>query len=456
MNHPLRKTCAFLAASTLAASTFTIAAGAQQASADPFTIVPMTDATPLIAASTWLEGELTDGLIVGDGFTDYGLTVDTGFALDQAVDTSGVKAVNTALRAKIVDYISGDTFGDAGSTYAGPTAKAATFARVAGANATSYGGVNLITRLEERVSATAPIVGRIEDKSSFGDYANVIGQGYAVRALTEAKSKRAADATAFLLAQQCEAGFFRESFTKDKTAAEQGCVEGQADSTASLDATALAVVNLVESGTRDKAAASAVAKAGEWLASQQKNSGAFEGYGAGANANSTGLAGWALGLLENRDAATKAAVWVRKQQPVETGKCHSALTKEAGAVAYQPSAVRDARNDGITDATTDQWRRATAQAAAVLSWAPASDDELSVTSRRASGSAGDKTRFTINGLAPGERACVAIKGDFKRIVGKANGGPIARRLELPTGTRSRVVKVTTADDVAKTAIQVRN
>ena len=65
-------------------------------------------------------------------------------------------------------------------------AKAATFARVAGANPTSYGGVNLVTRLEERVSATAPIVGRIEDRSSFGDYANTLGQSYAVRALTEA------------------------------------------------------------------------------------------------------------------------------------------------------------------------------------------------------------------------------------------------------------------------------
>ena len=65
----------------------------------------------------------------------------------------------------------------------------------------------------------------------------------------------AADATAFLLAQQCTSGFFRESFTKDKAATAQGCVEGQADSAASLDATALAVVNLVESGSHDKAVA---------------------------------------------------------------------------------------------------------------------------------------------------------------------------------------------------------
>ena len=451
MSHSLRTAGALLAASTLAVTVL-----GQPATAAPTPAPAKTDDGAITLAGTWLKRELTGGLMVGDGFTDYGLTIDAGLALDQAGDKSGVSAINTALRPKISEYIAGDAFGDAGSTYAGATAKAATFARVAGANTTSYGGVNLITRLEERVSATAPIVGRLEDKSSFGDFANVIGQGYAVRALTEARSKRAADATAFLLAQQCAAGFFRESFTKDKTATSQACVEGRADSAASLDATALAVVNLVESGSHDKTVTAAVAKAGTWLATQQKATGAFGGAGVGANTNSTGLAGWALGLLKNREAATKAAVWVRKQQPIETNKCRSALTKETGAVAYQPKVVKDARNDGITEETADQWRRATAQAMAVLQWAPASVDELTVSSRRARGEAGDKVRFVVTGLAPGERACVAIKGDFKRIAGKANAGPVARKLELPTGNRSRIVKVKTADTAAKTTIQVHN
>lgn len=451
MSHSLRTAGALLAASTLAVTVL-----GQPATAAPTPAPAKTDDGAITLAGTWLKRELTGGLMVGDGFTDYGLTIDTGLALDQAGDKSGVTAINTALQPKINEYIAGDAFGDAGSTYAGATAKAATFARVAGANTTSYGGVNLITRLEERVSATAPIVGRLEDKSSFGDFANVIGQGYAVRALTEAKSKRAADATAFLLAQQCASGFFRESFTKDKAATAQGCIEGQADSAASLDATALAVVNLLESGSHDKAVTAAVAKAGTWLAAQQKATGAFGGDGVGANTNSTGLAGWALGLLKNREAATKAAVWVRKQQPIEKNKCRSALTKETGAIAYQPKVVKDARNDGITDETADQWRRATAQAMAVLQWAPASVDQLTVSSRRASGEAGDKVRFVITGLAPGERACVAIKGDFKRIAGKANARPVARKLELPTGNRGRIVKVKTADTAAKTTIQVHN
>lgn len=451
MSHSLRTAGALLAASTLAVTVM-----GQPTMAAPAPAPAKTDDGAITLAGTWLKRELTSGLMVSDGFTDYGLSIDTGLALDQAGDKSGVTTVNTALQPKINEYIAGDAFGDAGSTYAGATAKAATFARVAGANTTSYGGVNLVTRLEERVSATAPITGRIEDKSSFGDFANVIGQGYAARALIEAKSKRAADATAFLLAQQCASGFFRESFTKDKAAPAQGCIEGQADSAASLDSTALAVVNLLESGSRDKTVVAAVAKAGTWLAAQQKANGAFGGGDLGVNTNSTGLAGWALGLLKNREAATRAAVWVRKQQPIEKNKCRSALTKDTGAIAYQPKDVRDARNDGITDKTAYQWRRATAQAMAVLQWAPAAVDALSVSSRRASGEAGDKVRFKVTGLAPGERACLAVKGDFKRIVGKASAGPVARKLELPTGNRSRIVKVKTADTAAKTTIQVRN
>ena len=65
------------------------------------------------------KGELTDGLMDAGGFTDFGLTLDTGFALDQAGDKSGVATVNRAFQPVINDYISGDAFGDAGSTYAG-------------------------------------------------------------------------------------------------------------------------------------------------------------------------------------------------------------------------------------------------------------------------------------------------------------------------------------------------
>lgn len=452
MSHALRSHTWRRAAGLVAASTLALTAVGQPASAAPSTGAGKTDDTAITVAGSWLKGELTDGLMDAGGFTDFGLTLDTGFALDQAGDKSGVATVNRAFQPVVNDYISGAAFGDAGSTYAGSVAKAAVFARVAGANATSYGGVNLVTRLEERVSATAPIVGRIEDKSSFGDYANTLGQSYAVRALTEAKSQRAADAVAFLLAQQCTSGFFRQDFTKDKAAAAQGCAEGQTGSEPSVDATALAVVNLVEGDAKGPSVNAAVDRATDWLLTQQKKNGSFAG-----NTNSTGLAGWALGLVKEKAAATSAATWVRKQQPIDKNRCRSALTKDTGAIAYEAKAVKAARNSGLTDGDVrGQWRRATAQAMAVLQWAPAAADDLRVAMNRSSAESGDKVRVKVWGLAPGERACVSIKGDPKRIIGKASAKPVTRKLRMPTGNTSRIVKVKTADDAAKTRISVRN
>lgn len=452
MSDALRPKTLRRAAGLTLAATLALTIVAQPATSAPAAPGGNTDDGAITLAGSWLKGELTDGLMVGGGFTDYGLTLDAGFALDQAGDSAGVALVNKAIQPKINDYISGDAFGDKGSTYAGPVAKAATFARVAGANPTSYGGINLVTRLEERVSTIAPIVGRIEDKSTYGDYANTIGQSYAVRALTEAKSGRAFDALNFLLIQQCSSGFFRQDFTVDKTAAAQGCAEGQAGSEASVDATALAVVNLVEAGAKGAAVTTALKNATTWLTTQQKKNGSFD-----ANTNSTGLAGWALGLEKKRDAAASAAIFVRRQQPIDVSRCRSALTKDTGAIAYDAKAVKAARNSGITNGDVrGQWRRATAQAMAVLQWAPASTDALTVTMQRASAESGDKVRVKVWGLAPGERACVSIKGDPKRIIGKASTAPVTRKLTMPTGNVTRIVKVKTADDSAKTRITVRN
>ena len=126
-----------------------------------------------------------------------------------------VTAINNSLEPRIADYVGDGTK----ESYAGPLAKAATFARVAKKNPTSYGGINLITRLEERTAdattGTAPnttpnpLAGRISDKSEYGDYANVVGQSYAVRALTLANSAEAGAARDFLLKQQCASGYFR-------------------------------------------------------------------------------------------------------------------------------------------------------------------------------------------------------------------------------------------------------
>ena len=112
-------------------------------------------------------------------------------ALSTVVDQGvTVAAISDALEPRIADYVGDGTK----ESYAGALAKAAAFARVAKHNPTIYGGVNLITRLEERTAdvpadpteepQAAAFAGRIFDKSEFGNYANVVGQSYAVRALS--------------------------------------------------------------------------------------------------------------------------------------------------------------------------------------------------------------------------------------------------------------------------------
>ena len=425
---------------------------------------PATDSTPSTIAAEWIAGELTNGLVVGKFGPDFGLTIDTGMALSTiASQGATVTAINNALEPRIADYI-GDGKKEA---YAGPTAKAAAFARTAKKNPTSYGGRNLVAELEaltaDATTGTAPnttpnpIAGRISDTSEFGDFANVIGQSYAVRALSLANSQEAGAARDFLLKQQCASGYFRLNFDKPATPS-QSCTEGVAGSEADPDATSLAVINLIESRDNSPAVKEALAKAGGWLAARQRGSGAIRG-GAGTaqiNTNSTALGGYALGLLKNRDAALKAALWVRKNQPVDKYKCRTALTKDTGAVAYRKEKATEAKTTGIPADGRDEWRRATAQAILGLQFAPASKDDLRIVSVRREARAGQSVQFQVYGLAPSESACLQVKGDFVRVKGKKSGDRIVRKLQLPAGNQRRVALVKTSDDEARTSLRVRN
>ncbi len=448
MSTTLRNAGSFLLAGVLTAGLSGVPLGASAA-----TPGSATDTGPSTVAGKWLNRELTGGLMVGKFGPDYGLTIDTGLALASAGDKIAVRKINAALEPKLGDYIGSDK-----EIYGGATAKAAVFARAATANPTSYGGVNLITRLEGQVADIGtPGVGRLSDTSEYGDFANVVGQSYAVRALSVAGSKEAEAATSFLLTQQCTGGYFRLNFNKPADAT-QGCVDGAAGSEADPDATALAVINLVESRDKSALTQESLAKAGAWLAAKQRGSGAFRGGTSTkvVNTNTTSLAGYALGLLNNRDAALRAATWVRRNQPIDKSKCRSALTKDLGAVAYRGPKIGDARTGGITDEARDEWRRSTAQAVQVLQYAPAPLGSLRITAARKNGQAGNKLQFRAYGVAPGERACMQMSGDFKRIVGKRSGNRVARRLQLPTGNRKRVAIVKTADDVSKVWVRVRN
>jgi len=308
-------------------------------------------AAPAESAGDWLERQLTDGLIHNDvyEFDDYGLTADTGMALEALGGHRGAVAQTRRALARHVDsWTTGVDFGSS-DVYAGSVAKAVVFAQVTGAKPKDFGGVDLIRRLNARISSKAGVVGRLQDKTSGTDYANTLGQAYAAAGLSRAGSGKAGPAVRFLLAQQCEAGFFRLYFA-DASAKDQTC-DGAAkrDRAPDTDATAIAVTNLQSIDRPSRKVKRSVAAALAWLVRTQERNGSFGGGTTtkSPNTNSTGLAALALARGGKCRAADNASAWVAD------------LQRRNGAIAYDRAAFRA----GIDGDTRDQWRRATSQAA---------------------------------------------------------------------------------------------
>ena len=327
-------------------------AAAQHAAAAP--------ASPAGRGATWSAGQLSaQGLIHNPnfgGFDDYGLTVDTVFAL-KAIGghPADVRHARTALSQHVGDYT-----GAAGEKYAGPTAKLLVLAQSTGSDPTSFGGTDLVTKLSGLVTKSGPAKGRIADKSQFGNFANTIGQILAVRGLTAAKGGQAGAARRFLLEQQCPQGFFRLNFSGMKSA-QQGCGK---KSPADPDATSYAVVQLWKTSRDNPRLRVALENAVAWLAKQQRQNGSYVGGTSTAtpNTNSTGLAAWALGVTGDCRAAKAAATWVAGFQ-VGPQSAGSMLAGQRGAIAYDRAGLKAGTKDGITAETQDQWRRAASQAA---------------------------------------------------------------------------------------------
>lgn len=434
-----RRIAAFVAAPALGVTALVALPTAPAVAAEP-------DPAPLTAGTTWLKSQLTDGLVHNDqyDFDDYGLSIDFGLALAEAggQDTA-VDQISSAVQAKITGYVGdGQT-----ESYAGSVAKAATFASVAGDDPRAYGGTDLVATLEERVLDGGPAAGRIQDKSEFGDFANSLGQAFAVQALDAAGSSEADAATDFLLLQQCEEGFFRQDFAEADAAA-QAC-DDAADAKPSTDATALAVLAL-QGQKDDEDVQEALADATSWLVDEQLSSGAF---GAGSdiptpNANSTGLAGRALVALGRTEEATRAAVFVRALQVDEPAACATELQDDAGAVAYDGAAQRAGRADGITVETQDQWRRASAQAVPLLSLTPAAEategSPEPVTSGRYH-KAGSRVIVTGAGFAPGDTVCFTLGNRGITLTPADHDGRASAWVRLPKGTAVRTFSSTSGD-----------
>jgi len=395
------------------------------------------DPQPANQAASWLEDQLTNGVVHNNqyDFDDLGLTADFALGLagvpgqDELV-TDVVETIEP--RAESEWYTS--TFEGEVTTYAGSLAKALVLAQEVGSDPTSFGGENLVTKLQNRTAGSAPIAGRIQNlNDDFGD-ANVIGQAYAVNGLTAAGSSEAKAATNFLLKQQCSNGGFRLNFTTSKTTSAQSCTN---NSSAETDVTAIAILQLAsQAGTSTVDAA--VTRATAWLKSQQRCDGSFGGGTSteGSNANSTGLVAWALGASPT---ARQAAGWLRKHQATAADSGNS-LASETGAIAYDDLGLANGRADGITVGKEDEWRRATAQAAPGIRWV--STDATPVLSATGPGDyrkAGDAYPVSTTGAAKGTVLCLTGPGASRRVV--ASGAPWNTTVKLPAGTADRTYTV---------------
>jgi hypothetical protein len=311
----------------------------------------------------WLTSQLRDDLLSTD-HPDFGLIKLYGPTLDGVLSLRELRA-KPAVRTAMLDAVAAEQdayVGAGGETYVGALGKLATTALVEGRDMDTFAGGDLLARLSGRMVAKKnDQKGRFKDKSEFGDYSSTYSQVWGVRALSLGNVKKRGAATAFLLKQQCSAGFFRESLTSSDFTCDTGRSEGT--STPDVDATALAVMALNDArssgvnGLNDD-----IDDALAWLRKVQEKNGSFVGTGV-ANANSTGLAGWVLREAGKDRPATKAARWLEKRQVVAGDVVGTELEGEDGALAYNPAAYRQAEQDGITEGDVrSQWLLAAAQA----------------------------------------------------------------------------------------------
>lgn len=374
--HPHRRR---LVAAVAAAVLVTGGATACGGSADDDTTDAATPAGPGpvdLAAGWVVDNRNDDGLL--EVTTSYegktSTSVDVGSSIDLVLglDATGLHAKEVAETTDAVaDNL--ETYVGAGrEVYAGPSAKALLLAVDQGRDPADFGGLDLQARVEGTVAARGATAGRLQDRSEYGDYANSIGQAYAVAALTRLDSEQADEVTDFLLLQQCEAGFFRLAFSAAK-AADQSCdADDSVAPEQAPDTTALVALQLAVVDPKDEDVATALEDATAWLLAQQAEDGSFADPQNGTNANTTGLAGWALAELGEDGAAARAASWLRDLQVVDE---EGELAGETGAVAYDEASLADARTHGLDDPLDrSPWLVAGVQAFPALAAVPADGD----------------------------------------------------------------------------------
>lgn len=375
---------ALLAGGALVASGLTLAGPSPVASAAD---VPSPEAK---AAVTWLNGQLSNGLLSGN----VGTTMDYGLSL--IASETQTPALLDQLNAGITGGL--DAFIAASWQPNGARAKAAYYYQVAGLDAASL---------------VADTKAAVDDTTGQVDGGTPYSQAWAVLALKTAGDAEAAKAAEALVATQCPSG----AWSYDCSAPDP-------------DITAYSVLALLPYD-EDVAATDAVDLAVQWLTSVQSATGGIAANGT-ENSNSTGLAAWALGEAGEAAAAAKSASWVAARQLAKLAGCASALDPEAGGIAYSSATLATTRTNG-TIANRSQWTLATAQALAGLAYLsnPVAGRVYGPTGYVRAG-----TTVTVRtaGLRAGQPACLAGFGNARAVA-----GPGYATVKLPVATGNRVL-----------------
>lgn len=332
------------------------------------------------AAALWLDGQLGNGVMKGAYGTDWGLTVDTLFALE-AADPEGdadekkledaAGEIVVALEKSPDDYFSAKQVQPKGgerSRASGALAKTLVAAETAEADPRSFGGFDLVQETTDLIVSKGAEAGRLKDFDPIkhADYSNLFGQAYAVMGLAEA-GKPSQSATDFLLEQQCSEGYFRLEYNDAKTNPDLTCDGATTKNSApTVDGTALALAALLvaqDEGIEDLG--KPIESATAWLVEHQADDGSFADTAPGGtpNANSTGLAAWALAEAGESRAADDASEWIAKLQVTDKTGSGTRLADQVGAIPLTKQSLTSASETGLKrPATLDEWRRATAPA----------------------------------------------------------------------------------------------
>jgi hypothetical protein len=332
---------------------FAVAGGAPE----PRTRV-VTEPEPAVrsdAAADWMTAQLVRGALRDEERDEIDLdtTVDLGLALIEAGghDTE-VAEISDAIEQQRVAYTIASR-----ERLVGPSAKALLLLQLTDGDSAGLQGT-----LEQVASTDPAFPGRLRT-STLDQIGDVEGQVYGARALVDAGSNRADDVVSFLLDQQCEEGYFRVGFSQLDSPNQTCDSDNGAPDT---DVTALALLVLGPLAGEVRGVERSMRAAADWLVTQQDADGLLEGGsladgdGERANGVSTGLAARALGVWGESDAASRAAAAVSELQ----------LTSgvDRGAVAYDAVDLADGEAYGLGVPPPGDWRRATVQGIAALTW----------------------------------------------------------------------------------------